>query len=483
MLIGESIGLTLGSVIVPLMIFFFVGVFVYTRYKRCSTNEVLVIYGKVSSDKNYKILRGGGVLVIPLVQEYSYLSLEPIQIDIDLKSALSAKNIRVNVPSVFTIAISTEENVLDNAVKRLLNLSTTEIKSQSSDIIFGQLRQVIASLTIEEINTDREKFITSVYKSVEIELNKIGLTVINVNIRDIIDESGYIEAIGKKAAAEAIQKANVDVAQQKRDGDIGVQTANREREVAVAKQQSESTIGQKEADMNRRIRSQEFESEAIRGENIAKANIAQSNAELAEREAESRRISEVSQSKASKEIEEARKEETIARLRADELASEEVEREIRIVKAEAEAEKTRKIAQGQADAIYLKYEAEAKGNKAILESKAEGYKRIVEAAGGNLNQAATLLMIEKIESVVDAQAKAISNIKFDKITVWDTGNGGKSSTSNFIQSLAGNLPPLHDVAKMAGINMPAFFGDLKVDENDVKIVENESEDGVKNGIG
>src|SRR5690606_22806192 len=113
------------------------------------------------------------------------------------------------------------------------------------DIILGQLRLVIATLTIEEINKDREKFMSLINQNVGEEINKVGLDLINVNIRDITDESGYIQAIGKRAAAEAINRAKVEVAQQERDGATGEAMANRERTVSVAKEVATAAEGQK----------------------------------------------------------------------------------------------------------------------------------------------------------------------------------------------------------------------------------------------
>jgi flotillin len=170
----------------------------------------------------------------PVIQSYSYLSLEPMVIDIPLEGALSLNNIRVNVPSTFTVGISTDPVLMNNAAERLLNLHIQQVREQAQDIILGQLRLVIATLTIEEINKDREKFMKLINENVGQEINKIGLDLINVNIRDITDESGYIEAIGKRAAAEAINRAKVEVAQQERDGATGEALANREKEVKVA---------------------------------------------------------------------------------------------------------------------------------------------------------------------------------------------------------------------------------------------------------
>jgi len=228
------IGVIFGLAIIVL----FVAIFVARQFRRCPSNQVLVVYGRVGGGKAARCLHGGGTLVVPLVQDYAYLSLEPMVIDIPLEGALSLTNIRVNVPSTFTVGIATDPVLMNNAAERLLNLSVSQIREQAQDIILGQLRLVIATLTIEEINKDREKFMTLINENVGQEINKIGLDLINVNVRDITDESGYIEAIGKRAAAEAINRAKVEVAQQERDGAVGQATATREQEVSVSLQRA-----------------------------------------------------------------------------------------------------------------------------------------------------------------------------------------------------------------------------------------------------
>ena len=229
--------LIITSVIALLVLFFFT--VLVKQYRRCPSNRVLVVYGKLrgSHQGAAKCIHGGGTFVIPLIQSYAYLSLEPMTIDIELTSALSKKNIRVAVPSTFTIGVSTDPIIMQAAAERLLGLQEREIAAQARDIILGQMRLVIATLSIEEINTDRERFLDLVNKNVNTELNKIGLEMINVNIRDITDESGYIEALGRKAAAEAVNQAKIEVADATRAGAIGEAPADREKEEQVELQE------------------------------------------------------------------------------------------------------------------------------------------------------------------------------------------------------------------------------------------------------
>ncbi len=435
-------------------------IFFASRYKRCPSDAILVIYGKVG-DKTAKCIHGGGALVWPLIQDCSFLSLTPMTISIPLQGALSLQNIRVHVPSTFTVGISTDPSVMTNAAERLLGLNPPEIEQMAREIIFGQLRLTVASLTIEQINQDRESFLASVRRNVEPELNKIGLYLINVNITDITDVSGYIDALGKKAAAEAVNQAMIDVAEQEKLGAIGETQAKKERDIRVAENQAAGQKGMKHAEADQRVYVQQQESLAIGGENKSKAEIADYNAELSVKQAEALQRSEVAKRMAEVEIQKAQYKAEMERLNAAEVAQQEIEKRKVEIAAEAEAERIRRVAKGEADGVLLKYQAEAEGLRKLLEGKATGYARLVESCGGNAQAAATLLMVEKIEGIVARQVEAIQNLKIDKVTVWDSGAAnGTSSTANFAQNLIRSIPPLHEVARMAGVELPDYLGTI-----------------------
>ncbi len=478
-----------------------------TRYKRCPSNRILVIYGKTGAGRSAKCVHGGGTFVIPLIQAYDYLDLDPMQIEIPLQGALSIENIRVAVPSVFTVAIGTDEAAMNNAAIRLLGLETPEIIKQAEDIIFGQLRQVIASLAIEDINRDRDLFLEKIQSSLEPELKKIGLVLINVNIKDITDESGYIEAIGRKAAAVAIKQAEIDVADQDRKGAIGVAEANREKLVQVASAEKVRDIGIKEAERERAVRLADLDKEktvgeqaahyeqeslvrdreremrikvadanakAVTGENLSKAEIAKANADLKVREAEAYQVGETRRREAEAAVLEAQYR---AQARAAEAEGLKVEAERRasleaaaraekaktIVDAEAEAAQMRIQAEGEAAAIYAKLEAEARGQYEILAKKGEGLKQIVASCGG-AQEAFQMLMLEHLDHLAETAAKAIANIKFDKVIVWDggaNGGAGPNGVAGFVRNMAGALPPLMQIMKdIGGVEMPEYFGRL-----------------------
>ncbi len=465
--IGIICGIVVGLVLVMLLLVCLV------RYKKCPSDKIMVIYGKVSKNKDgtgrsAKCIHGGAALVVPFFQSYTFLDLTPLSISVDLKNALSKQNIRIDVPSVFTVGISTDPAIMQNAAERLLGLQLKQISELAKDVIFGQLRLVIATMDIEEINTDRDKFLEAISRNVEGELKKLGLKLINVNMTDISDESGYIAALGKEAAAKAINDAKISVAEENKKG----------------------SIGEAKAQMEQRINVAEAESKAIEGENKAKADIAQSKAMLRQREAEAMKLAvtaeNVQAAKAKEESYAAEQQAEIARAsrekatkEADVIVASEIEKRKIEIEADAEAENIRRRAKGEADAIYARMEAEARGVLQTLSKQAEGMQKLVKAAG-SADEAVRLMIADKLEELVATQVEAIKNIKIDKVTVWDGGQNseGKTATSNFLSGMLKSLPPLDDLYAMAGLKMPKIIAPEsveapKVDEPAVETSENE----------
>jgi flotillin len=495
-------------IVVGVVIFFVLISAIVSRYKRCPSDKILVVYGRTGGT-SAKCIHGGGSFIWPVIQDYAYLDLKPISIEANLTNALSRQNIRVDVPCRFTIAISTETDSMGNAAERLLGLTVEQIQELSKDILFGQLRLVIATMTIEEINSDRDKFLDSISKNVDNELKKIGLKLINVNVTDIKDESGYIEALGKEAAAKAINEAKISVAEQERIGETGKALQDREKdvqiaethrdrdvkiaitqkdkEISIASAAKDEAIGKAEATRDTRVKTSEANAIAVEGENLAKISIANSEATRREKEAEALKIAmtaeKVQSAKALEESYVAEQRAELARSereRSTQIANivvpAEIAKQRAIIDAQAEAERIRENAKGEADAIFAKMDAEARGLYEILTKQAQGYEQVVKAAGGDPTKAFQLLLIEKLPELVKTQVEAIKNIKIDKITVWDSGSNGAeggSSTSNFVSNMIKTVPPLNDLFNMAGLNLPSYLkGDNdKTEDTTATVVE------------
>lgn len=448
------------AICVAVVIVFALLMGILSRYRKCPSDKILVIYGKVGSDKNgqarsAKCVHGGAAFIMPIIQSYQFMDLTPISINVDLKNALSKQNIRVDVPSRFTVGISTEPGIMQNAAERLLGLRMNEIQELAKDIIFGQLRLVVATMEIEEINNDRDKFLVAVSNNVEIELKKIGLRLINVNVTDINDESGYIEALGKEAAAKAINDAKKSVAEKERDGEIGQANAQRDQRIQVA---AANAL-------------------AIKGENESKIEVAQSEALRREKEAESMRLATAAEAvQAAKAKEEAyiaqqQAEQTRAALetatqQADVIVKAKIAKEQAEIEAEAKAEVARRTAKGEADALFAKMEAQARGAQEILVKQADGMRELVNAAGGNADSAIKLILANNMEELMKIQVEAIKNIKIDKVTVWDGGSkgeNGKTATADFISGIMKAVPPMGEMFNQAGMELPKFLGE-KIDD-------------------
>ncbi|MFA5562442.1 MAG: SPFH domain-containing protein [Eubacteriales bacterium] len=441
-------------VIILTLVLFSLLLWALSRYRKCPSDKIMVVYGKVgkSSDgttRNAICIHGGAKLIIPVFQSVAFLDLTPISIAVDLRNALSRQNIRIDVPSSFTVGISTEPGIMQNAAERLLRLRMSEIQDLAKDIIFGQLRLVIATMNIEEINTDRDKFLEEVSRNVESELKKIGLRLINVNVTDISDESGYIAALGREAAAKAINDAKKSVAERNRDGSIGEANALMEQRINVSKS----------------------DSSAIQGENAAKIDISMSNALLREKQAEAQKIAitaeKIQTAKALEEAyaaeqsaEQARKAREQATLEANIIVQAEIEKRRMELEAEAQAEQIRRKAKGEADAILAKMQAQASGMQEILTKQAIGFAELIRSSGGDSHDALRMMIADKLENLMKVQVEAIKNIKIDKVTVWDNGQGtdGKTATANFLSGMMKSVPPLDEVFSLAGMQLPEILG-------------------------
>lgn len=450
-----------GLIFVSLAVIFVFGLVValLSRYKKCPSDKILVKYGMVGSNeqgiKSAKCIHGGATLVWPVIQAYEYLDLTPISIEVNLQNALSKQNIRIDVPSRFTVGISTEPEIMQNAAERLLGLKLAEIQELAKDIIFGQLRLVVATMDIEEINTDRDKFLEEVSRNVESELKKIGLRLINVNITDISDESGYIDALGKEAASKAVNDAKISVAQKTRDG----------------------SIGESQAVMDQRVKVAEANATAVEGENQSRIKIAESEAARREMEAIANKkavaAEKIQQAKALEEsyvaeraAEKARADLERATREADQLVQAQIDKQMAEIAAEAEAERIRRHARGEADAIFMKLEAEARGINEMLMKQAEGFKAIVEATG-SADAAMKLMIVDKLPELIEKQVEAIKNIKIDKVTVWDNlgSEDGKTNTAKFVSGMMQSVPPLNELFNMAGLEIPNYLGKPQSQQN------------------
>lgn len=456
-------------------------IWVVSRYKTCPSDKILIVYGYLGTGRSAKCIHGGATFILPVVQSYSFMDLNPINIDVPLKGALSSQNIRVDVPSSFIVGISTTPEIMQNAASRLLGRSRQDIQQLASEIIMGQMRVVIASLTIEEINADREKLIKGITGGVDVELHKVGLYLINANITDIRDASGYIAALGQEAAARAINDAMIKVADETRRGEIGRAEAVREQTIQVAKANAASVQGSNEAamvvaDSNALLKVRQAEAQKV-AEVAQKeqAAIAEQAGYVANREAEMKRAELERATQTANEIVAAeilkRKQEIAAEAAASVLVKEQQGRaDALLIEKAAEGNAAVKLAEGEASALLLAKKAEGEGLEmvgrgqaaaiqAALEAKAEGFRQIV-ASAGSAQAASGLLITEQMPDIVSMQSAAIRNLSFDKVVVMGGGDKG-ASVGGFVQNLVKDTLPLHELAKSVGLELPSYLGKVE----------------------
>ena len=455
----------MAAILVAVILFTFIGIL--SRYRKCKSDEVLVVYGKTGGDKkSAKLYHGGAAFVWPIIQGYEFLSMKPLQIDCKLTGALSAQNIRVDVPTTITVAISTDPEVMQNAAERMLGLTMDDKQNLITDVVYGQMRLVIADMTIEELNSDRDKFLSKVKDNIDTELRKFGLYLMNINISDIRDAANYIVNLGKEAESKALNEAQANIEEQEKLGAIKIANQIKERETKVAETRKDQDIAIAETKKLQEISVANADKDRIsqvaiaNAEKEAQKEVAKSNAELAvtqanadkeagEAAAKSEAAVQTAREIAQKEVEEAKARKVESSLKAEKIVPAEVARQEAILQAEAVAEKiTREAearakatlaqAEAEAKAIQMKLEAEAEGKKRSLLAEAEGFEAMVRAAESNPAIAIQYKMVDQWKEIAGEQVKAFEHMNLGNITVFDGGNGG---TSNFLNTLVKTVAP------------------------------------------
>ncbi|CAK7040954.1 MAG: hypothetical protein PEPC_01746 [Peptostreptococcus russellii] len=400
--------LIMAAILVVVIILSFIGIL--SRYRKCKSDEVLVVYGKTAGEKSAKLYHGGAAFVWPIIQGYEFLSMKPLQIDCKLTGALSAQNIRVDVPTTITVAISTDPEVMQNAAERLLGLQPEDKQNLITDVVYGQMRLVIADMTIEELNSDRDKFLSKVRDNIDTELRKFGLYLMNINISDIRDAANYIVNLGKEAESKALNEAQANIEEQEKLGAIKIANQIREREttvaetrkdqdIAIAETKKQQEISVANADKERiaqvAVANAEKESQVARAEadkniNIEKANtdkesrVAELNSDMEIKKADAGKKAAVGRNEANKEVAKSDAELAVTQAEASKQAGEAAAR------SEASVQAAREIAQREVEeAKAKKVESALKAQKivpaeigrqeAILQAEAVAEKMIREA--------------------------------------------------------------------------------------------------------
>lgn len=362
--------LIITGIVVVLVILTLIGLM--SRYRRCASDEILVVFGKAGKKSvtnpatgksetvvlPSKIIHGGGTFVFPIIQDWKKMSLKPIQIQTSVVG-VSSQMIKVSIPVTLTTGIGTTDELMQNAASRFLTARPDEISEQIRDILIGEMRSLMATMTIEEINADRVKFLGKAKENIEAELNKVGFCIININNADITDDANYIHNLGKKAATKAEAQALADIAEEKKKGDIQIAETEKERQIAVANAEKERATQVAETKQQQEVRvaeiNQEKEIKLAEAEKIKESGVATQQAEKEANIAKAKADAESATA--------ARKAEAVASVAKSEAealsaqAEAEAQKQIRMAKAEQEQEAETQKAINEQEAKVAEYES------------------------------------------------------------------------------------------------------------------------------
>ena len=363
----------------------------------------------------YRTVIGGRTLRIPIIEAVDYMTLETIPIEISVANAFSKGNIPLNIEAIANVKIASEpETVFTNAVERLMGKTEEEIKTLAKDTLMGNLRGVLATLTPEEVNEDRLGFARALFEDAGEDLAALGFHLDVLKIQNVSDERGYLEAIGREKAAQAVKDAEIAEAVAHADTRERQAEASRRAEVT----ESAANIKIAEAQNALRVRQAQLDQEA---------EIAEKTAVVRANEAEV---------EAQKALEQRRVEREQERLRADVIAPANAARDAAFAEAQGEAAPILERGKAQVEVLRLLYE------------------RIKE--GGD--QAFAVFMAEKLPELLATSVEAVSGVDIERMVVMDSGEG--NAVGNAVnQRVKGAFSTIEGVSQAIGIDIQSVLQD------------------------
>ena len=443
---------------------------VYVKnYIKVPPNEVAVFTGRGQP----KVVRGGARFRVPGIERVDIMSLEPFNVSINLQNALSNDGVPVNVQAVGLVRIGSADEAVQTAVQRFLTSDLDALQNQINDILAGSLRGITATMTVEDLNSNRDTLARNVVDEAGGDLARIGMEVDVLKIAEISDRNGYLESLGQRRIAEV-----------KRDAKVGTAEAERDAQIQSAKARQAGAIAQAEADTAIASANQKRDVELarLRAQTEAENAQADQSGPLAEARAKKDVVIAIEQAEAARvqariEVEQRRSEQAQAALQADVIAPAEAQRQADIARAEgqrqaailaAQAEAEAKRVEGQAaadarkaaaDALRVEQQAEADGIKAKLAAEAAGKKEIAAALNTYSAEAARLQTLpDVLASVVKAtEAAAMPLGDIERLSII----GGPSDVQDAIGGLLGVSPiavaRIVEALKASGIDLPALL--------------------------
>ncbi len=444
------------------------------RYVKVGPNEVLIVSGRAhrmadGRTVGFRIKKGGGTFVWPVLEKAETLSLELMTIDVKTPSVYAINGVPIRVDGVAQIKVKGEEVAIRTAAEQFLSKTPNEIMQIAHQTLEGHLRAIIGKLTVEELYKDRDKFAQSVQNESSTDFANMGLQIISFTIKEVQDDQGYLEALGKPRIAQVKRDAMIGQAESDRDATIKsseahqlAQAARYTAEAQVAESQADyqkknadyqASVNQKKAESDLAYDLQKFKSQqAVKVEEMKVLDIEKERQiEIRQKElvATIQKPAEADRFK-QQQLADANKYTQIAAAEGQALATQSIGR------GDAEAIKARGIA--EAEAIKARGLAEAEVVLARGQAEAEAMRKKAEAWRTYNEAAIAQMFIEKLPELARAIAEPLS--KTEKITIVSTGDAGlgASKITKDIVDIIGQLPPV--LEGVSGINLKEMISKI-----------------------
>jgi len=428
-----------------------------SRYKKVGPNQVLVISGRkrtvtdpISGEKverTYRIVKGGGSFIIPVLERVDELLMEIMTIDVVTPKVYTLQGVPVTVDGVAQIKIRGDDTSIFTAAEQFLSKSTDEIRNVALQTLEGHLRAILGTMTVEEIYKDRDRFAQNVQEVSAGDLANMGLAIVSFTIKDIRDDEGYLDALGQARTAEVKRDAAIGQALAARDATV--KSAHARQEGETAKYQAETKIA--EAEKNYAVQKAAYDTEVNRRKAEAElAYLLQQNITNQEVRAEEIQIEVIDKQKRievqvqevkrrERELEATvRKPAEAEQFRIETLAN--AKRTQLETEAAGQASAVRSVGEAEADASRAKGLAEAEVIQAQGTSEAEAMMRKADA-WQNYNQAAIVQqLVDSLPEVASAISAPLA--KTEKIVIIGGGDGGAgaSKVTGDVTSIMAQLP-------------------------------------------
>lgn len=513
----------IGAVVVIVVgLFLILGIF-SKNYIKVSPNQAAVISGR----KQIRIVRGGATFVFPVLEKVEYLNLNVLTVPLATSRAYTVQGVPVSVKAVANVKIKGDEASLRSAAERFLGMRDEEFHRLVFQTLEGHLRAILGTLTVEEINNDRQSFAQKLTSEAAGDLEKMGIGLDALTIQEISDEEGYLDALGKRRTAEVKRDAEIGQAEANRDSKIKASLALQEGEKVRLETEAQIAQSNRETEIQKAQVTAEIQKERAKANQAGPLSEAKAQQEVVAEEVRIERIRTQEQIavqeqevlRKEKELEatvvkQAEAERRAAVLRAQgmqEAAILEAEgkKQAQIAQAEAEAQKLQKEGSGRASAIEAEGRAEAEKIRALGLAEAEKLQaqglaeaKAIEAQGlaeataikekaaawREFNDAARLqTILEKLPSIIEASAPVFQAVaeplgKIDKVVMIDQGGGngngdgnGQSGINRFAQTAPTLIFSLLQQLQAMGLSVPEVMEQLGI-KQDEKLIEAEKKD-------